>query len=130
MKITDPIADMLIRIKNATRARKNEVVLPYSKVKAEILEVLKKRNFISDFAKTAGEKASHQNITVQLDPEKFNLEVRRISKPGRRIYVKSNDIKKINGGLGVAVYSTPKGITTGEEAKKMNLGGELICEIY
>jgi len=130
MKITDPIADMLIRIKNAARAKKSEVILPYSKVKVAILEILKKRNFISDFSKSSGEKPSHQNLSIQLNPEKSDIEVRRISKPGRRMYFKSTDIKKIHGGLGIAIISTPKGITSGEEAKKMNIGGELICEVF
>lgn len=130
MKITDPIADMLIRIKNAARARKSDVILPYSKVKAEILEILKKRNFISDFTKVNGEKPSHQNLSIQLNPEKFDIEVHRISKPGRRIYFKSANIKKINGGLGIAIISTSKGMISGEEAKQINIGGELICEVF
>ena len=127
---TDPIADLLIRIKNAARARKDVVSMPYSKVKENILVNLLKRKFITDFKIESGERKHLKNLVVTLDNNHLDIEVKRVSKPGQRIYIKSSDIKKVHGGLGVAIISTPKGIITGEEATKMKLGGELICEIY
>lgn len=127
---TDPIADLLIRIKNAARARKDVVSMPYSKVKENILANLLKRKFITDFKVEIGEKKHLKNLTVTLDNNHRDIEVKRISKPGQRIYVKSSEIKKVHGGLGIAIISTPKGIITGEEATKMKLGGEFICEIF
>ena len=127
---TDPIADLLIRIKNAARARKEYVTIPYSKVKENILENLKKKKFIVDFKIETVEKKTGKNLLVTLDENQRNIEVKRISKPGQRIYIKADEIKKVNGGLGVAIISTPKGIITGEEASKLKLGGELICEVF
>lgn len=127
---TDPIADLLIRIKNAARARKETLDVPYSKVKENILNNLKKRKFVEDFTVATGEKKHIKIITVTLSNDKRDIEVKRISKPGQRIYIKAEDIKKVNGGLGVCIISTPKGIITGEEAFKQKLGGEVICEVY
>ncbi len=127
---TDPIADLLIRIKNAARARKETVSMPYSKVKEQILGNLKKRHFIEEFTVEAGSKPTHKNLLITLGNGHRDIEVKRISKPGQRIYIKSGDIKKVHGGLGVAILSTPGGIVTGEEAVKMKMGGELICEVY
>lgn len=127
---TDPIADLLIRIKNAARARKSVVEVPYSKVKERILENLKNRQFIEGFAVEKGARPQWKNLIITLNNSRRDIEVKRISKPGQRIYIKSDELKKVNGGLGVAIVSTPKGIITGEEAKKMNLGGELICEVF
>jgi small subunit ribosomal protein S8 len=127
---TDPIADLLIRIKNAARARKEYVSAPYSKVKASILENLKKKHFITDFSIEQGEKKIDKSLKISINNDRRDLEVKRVSKPGQRIYIKSTEIKKVNGGLGIAIISTPKGIISGEEAKKLNLGGELICEVF
>lgn len=127
---TDPIADLLIRIKNAARARKSVVEVPYSKVKERILENLKNRQFIENFAVEKGARPQWKNLVITLNNSRRDIEVKRVSKPGQRIYIKSDELKKVNGGLGVAIVSTPKGIITGEEAKKMNLGGELICEVF
>ena len=127
---TDPIADLLIRIKNAARARKSVVEVPYSKVKERILENLKNRQFIENFAVEKGTRPQWKNLVITLNNSRRDIEVKRVSKPGQRIYIKSDELKKVNGGLGVAIVSTPKGIITGEEAKKMNLGGELICEVF
>jgi len=126
---TDPIADLLTRIKNAARARKETVRLPYSKVKESILANLKQRGFVTDYTMETDEQA-HKQINITINNERRDIEVKRISKPGQRIYVKSSEIKKVHGGLGVAIVSTPKGILTGEEAIKQKLGGELICEVY
>lgn len=126
--MTDPIADLLTRIRNAHNARKVTVSTPHSKQKMAILEVLKKKNFISDY-KTVKE-GKFEEIKIDLNPEKSDMTLRRVSKAGQRIYIQSKSIKKINGGLGVAIISTPKGVMTGEEATNQNLGGEYICEVY
>jgi small subunit ribosomal protein S8 len=125
---TDTIADLLTRIRNALRARKDSLSVPYSKTKAAILENLKKKHFINGFE--VSKDGTHSNLEIELNVERADLELNRVSKPGQRIYIKSTEIKKINGGLGMQILSTSKGIMTGEEAKKMQLGGELICEVY
>jgi small subunit ribosomal protein S8 len=124
---TDPIADLLTRIRNAGKARKDLVTVPHSGIKVNMLKVLKDRGFISDYRKV--KNGNFEEIQIDLNQEKPYLTLKRISKPGQRIYVKSASLKKVMGGLGVAILSTPKGILTGEEAKKMNTGGELLCEI-
>ena len=124
----DPIADLLTRIRNGALARKENIVLPHSIIKMGILKVLKDRKFIESYeADTEKDRAV---INVTLNPERKDLNLKRVSKPGQRIYVKTTDLKKIHGGLGVSILSTPKGVMSGEEARKMKLGGELICEIY
>lgn len=125
---TDTIADLLTRIRNALRARKDSLSVPYSKTKEAILENLKKKHFINGFE--VSKDGNHTNLEIELNVERADLELNRISKPGQRIYIKSTEIKKINGGLGIQIISTSKGVMTGEEAKKMQLGGELICEVY
>jgi small subunit ribosomal protein S8 len=125
---TDPIADLLTRIRNASKARKDVVVIPHSRMKTDILKLLKDRGFIGDFKVV--KNGSFMEIEVSLLSDRQQLTLKRISKPGQRIYVKSTSLSKVNGGLGVAIISTPKGIISGEEAKKMNVGGELLCEIF
>lgn len=126
--MTDPIADLLTRIRNAYNARKVTVTAPLSKQKLAVLEVLKKKKYVTDY-KTIKE-GKFEEIHVDLNPEKRDITLKRISKAGQRIYVQSKNIKKINGGLGVAIISTPKGVMSGEEAVSQNLGGEYICEVY
>lgn len=125
---TDPIADLLTRIRNAYRARKDVVTVPSSKLKIAVLEVLEKRNFIADFEVT--KSGNKETIVINLHENKTYITLKRMSKPGQRIYIKSTALKKINGGLGVAIVSTSQGVMSGEEAKKLKLGGELICEVY
>ena len=125
---TDPIADLLTRLRNAANARKENVVVPHSKMKEAILKVMKDRGFISEYSVSKNDK--FEEIEVTLHQGRTDVSLRKISKPGQRIYVKNAELKKVHGGLGVAILSTPKGIMSGEQAKKMKLGGELICEIY
>jgi small subunit ribosomal protein S8 len=125
---TDTIADLLTRIRNAGQARKDIVLAPYSKTKEAILEVLKRKHFISNFNIEGA--IPKKNLVIELNPEKSDLTLKRISKPGQRIYLKKSEIKKSYGGLGTLILSTPKGIITDEEAIKQNLGGELICEVF
>jgi len=128
--LTDPIADLLIRIKNAARARKENLTVPYSRVKEQILANLKKKKFIEDYSVETGSREHWKNLQITLSEEHRDIETKRVSKPGQRIYLKAGEIKKVHGGMGLAIISTPKGIITDEEARKMNLGGEIICEIY
>jgi small subunit ribosomal protein S8 len=127
---TDPIADLLIRIKNAARARKETVTIPYSKIKEQILVNLKKKHFVDDYTVETGKRAHWKALLVTISNDHRDIEVKRISKPGQRIYRKAEEIKKINGGLGTSIISTPKGIVTDDEARKLHLGGEVICEVY
>lgn len=125
---TDPIADLLTRMRNALSSRQETVQVPHSKMKLAILDVLKKHNFVIEVNEVKSGKFDELEIT--LNTEKKWLTFKKVSKPGQRIYVKSSTIRKVNGGMGVAILSTPKGIMSGEDAKKLKLGGELICEVF
>ena len=128
--LTDPIADLLIRIKNAAHARKDSLTVPYSKVKEQILSNLKEKKFIEDYKVETGEREHWKNIIITLSDTHRDIETKRISKPGQRIYLRADEIKKVHGGLGLAIISTSKGILTDDKAREMKLGGEVICEIY
>lgn len=128
---TDPIADMLTRIRNAINVRKSVVRIPHSKVKQSVAELLKTSNFIDD-VKVEGEGISKE-IVVTIHGEDSNAritEIARISKPGRRYYVRSQEIPTVKRGRGVVIVSTSKGMMTGDDAKQNNIGGELICKVY
>jgi small subunit ribosomal protein S8 len=123
----DPIADLIIRLKNAAMAHKLEMTLPYSKHKKAVLDVILKEGYVSSVVdKTV---KNRRFLQVVLGDHKF-MHIRRLSKPGQRIYVKSGSIPKPLRGLGLVVISTPKGVISGKDARKMNIGGELICEIW
>ena len=126
--MTDPIADLLTRMRNAQQARQENASAPYSKVKEEVLKVLKAENFISDY-KVSGENAK-KIITIEFNSQRPKLVLERVSKPGQRIYIGNDESKKIKSGLGINVISTSKGIMTGTSAKKLKLGGELMCQVY
>lgn len=130
--MNDPISDMLIRIKNAGMAGHTTVSIPFSKIKSNILRILKNENFINGFEKKG--KKVKKNIVVKLRQTKegdaYINDVKRISKPGRRIYKQSDKLFSVKQGYGIAILSTSKGLMTGKEAKKQKLGGEVICEIW
>jgi small subunit ribosomal protein S8 len=131
MSLSDPIADMLTRIRNASSAEKADVAMPSSKLKAGIAGVLKQTGFIDDFA-VEGEGA-HKTLTVSLryfEGESVIEGLERISKPSRRVYASSGDLPRVLGGLGVAIISTSKGILTDREARKENIGGEVLCYVW
>ena len=128
MYTPDPISDLLTRIRNARNARKDSVTLSHSKTKEAILKVLKDRKFVADYEIV--KNGDFDELEITLNQDLMDLNLKQVSKPGQRIYVKSSLLKKVNGGLGVAIVSTSKGIMSGEEAKKNKLGGELICEVY
>lgn len=128
----DPISDMLTRIRNAGQAQQPAVVVPHSNIKESIANVLKQEGYVSAVEVAAPAKTA-KNIKLQLkyQGKKTVLEgLRRISTPGRRIYVGATEIPRVRGGLGVAVLSTPEGVMSGTEAKKKNLGGELLCFVW
>jgi small subunit ribosomal protein S8 len=125
----DPIADMLSRIRNGYLSRLAKIEVPYSVLKAELLRVFKKNNYIANYSVSEDKRS----VVVELNDvrvTKYIPSFRKISKPGQRIYVKSADIKRSRNGLGIFILSTPKGIVTGYEAFALGVGGELLCEIF
>ena len=132
MSFTDPISDMITRIRNAQLRALNTVIIPNSKLRARILEVLKDEGYISNYKVTSKEK-NNKFLLVDL---KYHhgvpviKEISRVSKPGRRIYTKAESIPKIQNGLGIAIVSTSKGIMTDNDARSKKIGGEIICRVF
>ncbi|HEV8633281.1 MAG TPA: 30S ribosomal protein S8 [Chloroflexota bacterium] len=131
MSMTDPIADMLTRIRNAQQARHDSVAIPASRIKADIARILKDEGFIRDFELP---KEAEREIKIQLrysgKREPVVTGLKRVSKPGLRVYVKSKDMPRILGGLGIAIVSTPRGVMTANEARRTNVGGEILCYVW
>ena len=127
--MTDPIADMLTRIRNATMARKDSLSMPYSKMKEAIARILKENNFIPDYRVDDSGKFKQLVIELAEDRETITSLV-RMSKPGRRTYVGVKEIPLVVGGRGIVIISTSNGIMSGREARKQGLGGELICKVW
>lgn len=128
--MTDPIADMLTRIRNASFVQKKEVIVPYSNIKMAIADILVKEGYLESAEKTTEKKA---DLLMKLKYEAGEPAIhhlKRVSKPGHRHYVKSGGISKVLNGLGLAIVSTPKGVMTGREAYQEKVGGELLCEVY
>ena len=129
---TDPISDMLTRIRNATAVHKDIVSVPYSKLKHSLAEVLSKEGFIGEVS-IEGSTAPTKAIRIVLKyigDEGVILGIKRISKPGQRIYAPVDDIPRANGGMGITILSTPKGIMSDREARKQKAGGEVLCQIW
>lgn len=131
MVSTDPIADMLTRIRNAIMVRKTEVTVPYSRIKESVAKLLADNQFVSR-VEVAGEGINkHLVITINSDSQNARItEIQRMSKPGRRQYVNVEGIPQVKRGRGIVIISTSKGLMTGNEARKARLGGELICKVY
>jgi small subunit ribosomal protein S8 len=128
--MTDPISDMLARIRNANRALLPGVELPHSKIKESIASILKKEGYINDFA-VEGKIPKIIKIKLKYQGKKSIIEdMKRISTPGLRRYVGATDIPRVRAGMGVAVLSTSEGVMTGVQARKKNLGGELLCYVW
>jgi len=128
--MNDPISDMLTRIRNANRALLPSVDVPHSKMKESIAGILKREGYINDFA-VEGQVPKLIKLRLKYQGKKSVIEgLRRVSSPGLRRYVGSTDIPRVRGGLGVAVLSTSEGIMTGNQARKKNLGGELVCYVW
>ena len=137
MSVTDPIADMLTRIRNAVMAGHAQVAMPSSKIKVEIAKILKEEGFIDGFEVAEGEETSFKILRLKIKyvgerrqrrPVISGLE--RVSKPGRRIYTKKQDIPWVLSGIGVAILSTPKGVMTGQRARQLGVGGEILCKVW
>ncbi len=132
MSISDPIADMLTRIRNAIMARHDFVLVPTSKMKLAITKIFKEEGFISDYEVLKGKP--HRVIKIYLKYKDNNQPVlsglERVSKPGLRVYVQREEIPRVYGGLGIAIVSTPKGIMTGHQAWRQGTGGELLCYVW
>lgn len=127
--MTDPIADLLTRIRNAEMASHEACTMPHSIMKESILVLLKKHKYIESFK--VEEKDGKKNINVKLVLKKaIKTSYKRISKPGQRIYKQASEIKRVRSGLGIGIYSTPKGVIDNYMAHKENVGGELLCEIW
>ena len=132
MTFTDPIGDMITRIRNAQMRLLNQVKIPVSKFRARILDVLKKEGYISDY-KILSDDNNKGSLSIDL---KYNngspviREINRVSKPGRRIYASADSIPKIQNGLGLAIVSTSKGIMSDDEARNQKIGGEIICKVF
>ena len=129
--MTDPITDMLNQIRNAQAVGKTEILLPFSKLKNEIATLLMKENFVGDVKKIAKGKNKTLKINLKYVTGVPAIEgAKRVSRPGQRIYTGVHDIKKVRGGFGVSIISTPKGLMTGLQAKKAKLGGEVLLEVW
>ncbi|MBT8340749.1 MAG: 30S ribosomal protein S8 [Desulfatitalea sp.] len=132
MAITDPIADMLTRLRNAGKAKFNSVDIPGSKIKTEIAKVMKSEGFIRNykFIKDGKQGILRVYLKYAEDQSHVILEMQRVSKPSRRVYVGAKDVKPVYNGLGTAILSTSKGILTDRQARKENVGGELLCQMF
>jgi small subunit ribosomal protein S8 len=134
MSASDPIADMLTRIRNAVGSRHDVVVMPASKVKVAIAEVLKDEGFIRGYSVVAEEGRPQPNLKVDLSyggrKQPVLTGLQRVSKPGLRVYVQRREIPRVYGGLGIAIISTPKGIMSGQEARRQEVGGEVLCYVW
>ena len=132
MNLTDPVADFLARIRNAIRARHQKLDVPASKLKAEIARILKEEGYIANYK--AAEENGHQVIRVYLkygaNNEGAIRDLKRISRPGCRVYVGRDEIKRVQGGLGISILTTPKGVMTGKRARREGVGGEFLCEVW
>jgi len=132
MTMTDPIADMLTRIRNANSAYHEELLMPYSKMKEQIAGILEREGYISGYQVVEGSSYDLLRIKLKYGPNKEHVisGIKRISKPGRRVYSKGADLPRVLGGLGIAIVSTSQGLLTDKEARHRNLGGEVIAFVW
>ena len=132
MPVTDPLADMLTRIRNANTAKHSKVDIPASKMKVSVARILKSEGYIKNYKLIKDRK--HGILRIYLKYDEFNegviMGLKRMSKPGRRLYVKKDDIPLVLNGMGITVLSTSKGVLADREARKLNVGGELLCSIW
>lgn len=129
--MTDPIADMLTRLRNALAVKKAEVIVPHSKIKLAIADILKKNGYIVDYEKTDDNYGEIKIILKYRETGKPAITfLKRISKPGRRVYAQKDELPVVLNSLGIAIISTSQGIMTNKSAKKTGVGGEVLCEIY
>jgi small subunit ribosomal protein S8 len=137
MILTDPIADMLTRIRNAASVGQSLVAMPHSTVKVEIAKILKEEGYLESFEVADGERPAQKTLRVKIkyvgerrDRRAVLTNLQRVSRPGRRVYTKKQDIPWVLSGMGIAIISTPKGIMTGQRARQLNVGGEILCKVW
>ena len=132
MTMTDPIADLLTRIRNANTVGHETVEIPASKMKKAIAEILKEEGYITDFDVIEDDKQGMIKVTMKYGSNKERVisGIKKISKPGLKVYAKANEVPKVLGGLGIAIISTSKGIVSDKEARKLGVGGEVICYVW
>jgi len=129
---TDPIADMLTRIRNGLRARQDQVLIPASQMKLELARILKSEGYIQKYSVVEEKPQAKIRINLKYAPDRSPVisDIKRVSTPSRRIYVSRNEIPRIKGGLGIAILTTSRGIITDREARRLKVGGEIICTIW
>jgi small subunit ribosomal protein S8 len=131
LQSTDPIADLLTRIRNAVMVGKNEITVPSSKIKVVVAKQLKKAGYVTAVKVEAGKPRDILVVTINEPGENTTInEIKRLSKPGRRVYVSADDIPRVKSGRGIILISTSKGVITGSEARKQRLGGELLLQVF
>jgi small subunit ribosomal protein S8 len=132
MSLTDPVADFLTRIRNAIRARHQKLDVPASKLKAEIARILKEEGYISNFKTTEenGRAVLRVYLKYGANNEAAIRDLERVSRPGCRVYVGHGEIRRVQGGLGISIMTTPKGVMTGRQARREGVGGEVLCQIW
>lgn len=128
MMTTDPIADMLTRIRNGIASGKTEIIVPYSKLKEAIAAILQQNSYLGKVSVI--QEGGFKQLSLKLDGNSQPESLVRVSKPGRRIYAKCNEIPSVRTGRGIVIVSTPAGIMTGKDARRKGVGGELICKVY
>lgn len=132
MSMTDPLGDMLTRIRNGQRAHKNTVIAPASKLRSNVLEVLKREGFIRGYSQNELRPGINE-LTIELkyhEGDPVIKEIDRISTPGRRVYSKIKDLSRVYNGLGISILSTPRGVMSDAEARDANVGGEVLCKVF
>jgi len=132
MSMNDPLSDLLTRIRNGQAARLSEIKSPASKLRANVLEVLKREGYIRDYAVTQNDNGSAQ-LNVELKYSEglpVIKEIKRVSKPGRRVYTQVKDVPRVYNGLGISILSTPRGVLSDKEAREANVGGEILCRVF
>ncbi|WP_263409145.1 30S ribosomal protein S8 [Terriglobus tenax] len=132
MNLTDPVADFLTRIRNAIRARHQKLDVPASKLKAEIARILKEEGYIANYKTSEEEGKAILRVYLKYgaNNEAAILDLQRVSRPGCRVYVGRDEIRRVQGGLGICIITTPKGLMTGRQARKEGVGGELLCNVW
>lgn len=137
MTTSDPISDMLTRIRNALMAKQGSVSMPLSKIKVAIAKILKEEGYVEDYKVITDDKTQFKNLIIRLKyagdvkrQRSVITNLKRVSKPGRRIYTAVRDIPWVRSGMGIAILSTPKGVITGQQARRLHVGGEVICYIW
>ena len=132
MSLTDPVADFLTRIRNAIRARHQKLDVPASRLKAEIARILKEEGYISNFKTTEenGRAVLRVYLKYGANNEAAIRDLERVSRPGCRVYVGRDEIRRVQGGLGISILTTPRGVMTGRQARREGVGGEVLCQIW